>query len=43
MAIDVEALYRSHGPMVLRRCRGLLGDDQLAEEAMHEVFEAPPR
>lgn len=38
MAIDVEALYRSHGPMVLRRCRVILHDEELAREAMHEVF-----
>jgi RNA polymerase sigma-70 factor (ECF subfamily) len=38
MAIDVEAAYRAHGPMVLRRCRNLLKDEALAEDAMHEVF-----
>lgn len=38
MAIDVEQLYRRHGPMVLRRCRAILKDEELAVEAMHEVF-----
>lgn len=38
MAVDVEALYRTHGPMVLRRCRSLVGDEELAREAMQEVF-----
>lgn len=38
MAIDIEAWYRAHGPMVLRRCRQLLKDEQLAQDAMHEVF-----
>ncbi len=38
MAIDVEALYRRYGPMVLRRCRRLLGDDEKAWDAMQDVF-----
>lgn len=38
MAIDVEALYRRYGPMVLRRCRRLLGDDEKALDAMQDVF-----
>ena len=38
MAIDVEALYRRYGPMVLRRCRFLLRDEELAVDAMHDVF-----
>lgn len=38
MAEDVEALYRSHGPMVLRRCRQLLGDEEKAAEAMQDTF-----
>ena len=38
MTVDVEALYRRHGPMVLRRCRRLLGDETEACDAMHEVF-----
>ena len=38
MSIDVEARYRQYGPMVLRRCRRLLGDEERAVEAMHDVF-----
>ena len=38
MAIDVQALYESHGPMVLRRCRSLLRDEDRALDAMQDVF-----
>ena len=38
MALDVEALYRRYGPMVVRRCRKLLGDPDAAQDAMHDVF-----
>jgi RNA polymerase sigma factor (sigma-70 family) len=38
MAVDVEAFYRNHGPMVLRRCRRLLRDEAKAVDAMHDVF-----
>ena len=38
MPIDVESLYRRYGPMVLRRCRFLLKNEQKAADAMHEVF-----
>ena len=38
MAIDVEACYRSHGPMVLRRCRVLLRDEEEARDAMQDTF-----
>jgi RNA polymerase sigma-70 factor, ECF subfamily len=38
MAIDVEAAYRRHGPMVLRRCRQMLRDEQRATDAMQDVF-----
>ncbi len=38
MAIDVEALYRKYGPMVLRRCRQLLKDEEKASDAMQETF-----
>lgn len=38
MAIDVEAWYDRYGPLVLRRCRALLKDEELARDAMHEVF-----
>ena len=37
-AIDVEALYRRYGPMVLRRCRAILGDQDSAQDAMQDVF-----
>jgi RNA polymerase sigma-70 factor (ECF subfamily) len=36
--IDPHTYYRTYGPMVLRRCRNLLGDDQTARDAMHDVF-----
>lgn len=35
---EIEALYRRHGPMVLRRARAILGDDAQAKDAMQEVF-----
>lgn len=35
---DIEAAYVRYGPMVLRRCRKLLGDDQAAYDAAQEVF-----
>tara|TARA_R110002096_G_scaffold239101_3_gene430808 strand:+ start:25411 stop:25908 length:498 start_codon:yes stop_codon:yes gene_type:complete len=35
---DIETLYRRYGPMVLRRARRLLGNEQAALDAMHEVF-----
>lgn len=38
LALDVEDLYRRFGPMVLRRCRRLLGDPDAADDAMHDVF-----
>jgi RNA polymerase sigma factor (sigma-70 family) len=36
--IDVEALYKRYGPMVFRRCRHLLGDEELALDASQDVF-----
>lgn len=38
MAIEVEDYYARYGPMVLRRCRRLLGDEAAARDAMHDVF-----
>lgn len=38
MAIDIESYYRTHGPMVLRRCRRLLRDEAKAVDAMQDVF-----
>ena len=36
--VDVEALYEKYGPMVLRRCRRLLHDEERALDAMQECF-----
>jgi RNA polymerase sigma-70 factor (ECF subfamily) len=38
LAIDVEDYYRRFGPMVLRRCRALLREEDRAVDAMHDVF-----
>jgi RNA polymerase sigma-70 factor (ECF subfamily) len=38
LALDVEALYRKYGPMVLRRCRHLLRDEERALDAMQDTF-----
>jgi RNA polymerase sigma factor (sigma-70 family) len=35
---DVEAAYRTYGPMVLRRCRFLLRDEDEALDVTQEVF-----
>jgi RNA polymerase sigma-70 factor (ECF subfamily) len=37
-SIDVEAYYKRYGPMVLRRCRRLLRDEELALDAMQDTF-----
>jgi RNA polymerase sigma-70 factor (ECF subfamily) len=37
---DIERLYRSHGHIVLRRARALLGNEADAQEALQEVFTA---
>lgn len=36
--IDPETMFRQYGPMVLRRCRQLLRDDDEAADAAQEVF-----
>ena len=36
--VDVEALYRKYGPMVIRRCRQILRDEEKALDAAQEVF-----
>lgn len=36
----VERLYRTHGHLVLRRARMILGNDADAQEALQEVFAA---
>jgi RNA polymerase sigma factor (sigma-70 family) len=39
-APDVEQLYRTHGALVLRRARALLGTEEDAQEALQEIFTA---
>lgn len=36
--MDVEDLYRRYGPMVVRRCRQLLRDEDSAMDAAQDVF-----
>ena len=36
--VDVEALYERYGPMVFRRCRRLLRDEDEALDVMQDVF-----
>ncbi|MBU1077811.1 MAG: RNA polymerase sigma factor [Spirochaetes bacterium] len=38
MDIDVEMLYNKYGPMVLRRCRSILNNEEKALDAMQDVF-----
>ncbi|MCP5046279.1 MAG: sigma-70 family RNA polymerase sigma factor [bacterium] len=38
MDINVESYYIRYGPMVLRRCRKLLKNEEKAMDAMQEVF-----
>ena len=38
MPVDSDSYYEKYGPMVLRRCRRLLGDEHAARDAMHDVF-----
>jgi len=38
MAINVEEFYTQYGPMVLRRCRYILKDEESALDAMQDVF-----
>jgi RNA polymerase sigma-70 factor (ECF subfamily) len=35
---DIEEYYKKYGPMVLRRCRWLLRDEEMALDAMQDVF-----
>jgi len=35
---EFDAIYRQYGPMVLRRCRYLLKDEEKAKDAMQDVF-----
>jgi len=47
MNIDVAAWYEKYGPMVIRRCRKILGNGDDAMDAVHDVFvsllQAKPR
>jgi RNA polymerase sigma-70 factor (ECF subfamily) len=36
--LEIEEQYRRYGPMVLRRCRQMLRDEQKALDAMQDVF-----
>jgi len=38
MAIDIAAWYEKYGPMVIRRCRMVLGDEEEAMDAVQDVF-----
>lgn len=38
MKIDIEDFYRRFAPMVLRRCRYLMRDEELALDMMQETF-----
>lgn len=37
-SMDVENLYRRYGPMVIRRCSSILGDEESALDAAQDVF-----
>lgn len=36
--MDIELLYRKYGPMVFRRCKTMLKNDDAATDAMQDVF-----
>lgn len=38
MPVNVEEFYKKYGPMVLRRCRFLLKDEEQALDALQDVF-----
>jgi RNA polymerase sigma-70 factor (ECF subfamily) len=38
MAIDIAAWYEKYGPMVIRRCRRILGNEEEALDAVQDVF-----
>jgi RNA polymerase sigma-70 factor (ECF subfamily) len=38
MVIDIAAWYEKYGPMVIRRCRKILGNSEDALDAVHDVF-----
>ncbi len=35
---EQDALYRRYAPLIHRRCRGLLGNDEDARDATHDVY-----
>jgi RNA polymerase sigma-70 factor (ECF subfamily) len=35
---ETEELYRKYGSLALRRARAILGDEQAAQDAVHDVF-----
>ena len=37
-AVDVEAYYTKYAPMVLRRCRSILGNEEAASDALQDTF-----
>jgi RNA polymerase sigma-70 factor (ECF subfamily) len=38
MSIDVEAYYEKYAPMIFRRCRQMLGNEEDALDAVQDVF-----
>jgi RNA polymerase sigma-70 factor (ECF subfamily) len=38
MMIDIAAVYKTYAPMVFRRCRHILGNEEDALDAMQDVF-----
>ncbi|HHO50270.1 MAG TPA: sigma-70 family RNA polymerase sigma factor [Deltaproteobacteria bacterium] len=38
MGVDIQTLYERYAPMIHRRCRALLRNDEEALEAMQDVF-----
>lgn len=38
MTLDIEQTYRTHGHVVLRRARQILGNETDAREVLHDVF-----
>lgn len=37
-ASTIDELYRRYGPVVLRRARAILGDEEMARDVLQEVF-----
>jgi len=36
--MNIEELYKKYGPMVFRRCKSLLKNEEMATDAMQDVF-----